>query len=515
MLLAALIAWSVVLLVANLLYASAHHLVFLGTDSRFPLDQLQYLAWVGDYAHHWLAGNLLDLASPNRVFLDPMWLVSGLLVRVGTSVQLALLIWKPVAVVALFFGVRAYVRRHLPAAGRSRELALLLALFAFTPGLGFIQVTGVGSANTHNQVSMLVFDLFVGDFLWGYLPAALAVAAIPVCLLAAERVLAHDGRDRRMRDILTASVAGLLAAWLHPWQGETLLIVLVLATLLERRRAAVVRITPALLAIAIPLLYYYALSKTAASWKLASLGTEDLELFSPLVLVVGLLPLLVPAAPGYLTTNWRDPGERLLMLWPVAILVLYFLPGPWRLHAFDGLTIPLAILAVRGWPVWGRRLPRTVARRPSVIAAVAIVVFVVPDLVLAERSVRDVALPTAAPAFVRSDDMRALRFISLLPRTEGVVAPGAIASAVPGFTGHATWIGHPSWTPQYAGRLEFASALFYRPLAATQVGAIVRAAGGSLLLSPCGARNALPALAPSLGYRERQFGCAAVFIRNR
>lgn len=80
-LLAALIAWSVVLLVANLLYASAHHLVFLGTDSRSPLDQLQYLAWVGDYAHHWLAGNLLDLASPNRVFLHPMWLLSGLLVK--------------------------------------------------------------------------------------------------------------------------------------------------------------------------------------------------------------------------------------------------------------------------------------------------------------------------------------------------------------------------------------------------------------------------------------------------
>lgn len=418
------------------------------------------------------------------------------------------------AVIALFFSARAYVRRHLPAAGRSRELALLLALFAFTPGLGFIQVTGVGSAHAHDQVSLLVFDLSVGGFVWGYLPTALAVAAVPVCLLAAERVVAHDGRDR-MRAILTASVAGLLAAWLHPWQGETLLIVLVLATPLERRRTALVRIAPALVAIAVPLLYYYVLSQTAAGWKLASLGTEDLPVFSPLVLLVGLLPLLVPAAPGYLTTSWRDPGERLLMLWPVAILVLYVLPGPWRLHAFDGVTIPLAILAVRGWPVWGRRLPRTLARRPSVIAAVAIVVFVLPDLVLAERSVRDVSLPIAAPAFVRSDDVRALRFISSLPRTEGVVAPGTIASAVPGFTGHATWIGHPSWTPQYAARLEFAKALFYRPVTPTQAGAIVRAAGGPILLSPCGGRNALPALAPSLGYRERQFGCAAVYIRDR
>jgi hypothetical protein len=202
------------------------------------------------------------------------------------------------------------------------------------------------------------------------------------------------------------------------------------------------------------------------------------------------------------------------MLWPLAILVLYFLPGPWRLHAFDGITIPLAILAIRGWPVWRKRLPEILTRRPSLTAALAILVFVVPVLVLAERSVRDVSRRIAAPAFVHPDEMRALQFISSLPRTEGVVAPGPIASAVPGFTGHATWIGHPSWTPKYVLRLEFARALFYQSLPATQVKAIVRGTGGQILLSPCGARNRLPTLAPLLGYRQRQFGCAAVYVSS-
>src|SRR5437588_10393550 len=71
--LAALAIWSVLLYVAMASYASAHHLVFLGTDSRNPIDQLQYLAWIRDYDHHWLAGNLLDLGGPDRVFLHPMW----------------------------------------------------------------------------------------------------------------------------------------------------------------------------------------------------------------------------------------------------------------------------------------------------------------------------------------------------------------------------------------------------------------------------------------------------------
>jgi hypothetical protein len=507
--LVALAVWSMLLFVAMALYAASRHLVFLGTDGRSPLDLLQYLAWARDYSHHWLAGNLLALGPADRVFLDPMWLASGLLLRLGASLTLALLAWKPVAVLALFFAVRAYVERHLPA-GRARPLGLLLALFAFTPGVGLIQLTA--GAGARSQVGLLSTDLFVGNYLWGYLPTAIAVALMPICLLGVERACqAADGRER-VRALLAAALAGLLAGWLHPWQGETLLLILFGAWLLGPRKGgwALVAPMPAILA---PLLYYLVLSRTAAGWRLAETGTGGLGVFSPLVLAAGLVPVLLPALPGCLAVRSGGIGERLLLLWPIASLAVYFLPGSWRLHALDGLTVPLAVLAIRGWPVWRRWLPARFGSGANVAAWLAIVVFVAPDGLLAVRSVRDIRSPTAAAAFVRPDELRALRFVASLPAREGVAAPVPIAATVPALTGHPTWIGHPSWTPDYAARAILAYQLFFGSPSPASARRMILRTGAWILLAPCGARASLAAAAQPLGFTMRRFGCATVYVR--
>ena len=50
-----------------------------------------------------------------------MYAISGLLWRLGLSIQLAYLVWAPVALLVLFLGSAAYVRRFLAGRGSRRR----------------------------------------------------------------------------------------------------------------------------------------------------------------------------------------------------------------------------------------------------------------------------------------------------------------------------------------------------------------------------------------------------------
>ena len=61
-----------------------------------------------------------------------------------------------------------------------------------------------------------------------------------------------------------------------------------------------------------------------------------------------VLPLALPAALAYRlpARDWQDVAVR---LWPFAALVVYLQPtGTFPYHSFQGLAIPLSILAVQG-----------------------------------------------------------------------------------------------------------------------------------------------------------------------
>jgi hypothetical protein len=125
-------------------------------------------------------------------------------------------------------------------------------------------------------------DLISAASLWGYVPIAIAVGLMPFAIEGTGRLL--DGaRDRRT--VLGTAALGLLVAWLHPWQGEALIAVLVGLAVwwLYDRSAAHPAVKAAgakgrklgapllvLLATAAPLLYYLILSKVDAGWAVAA-----------------------------------------------------------------------------------------------------------------------------------------------------------------------------------------------------------------------------------------------------
>src|ERR1700752_2626485 len=60
------------------IHAATTGRVFLGADGIWSSDQMQYLAWATDAAHHGLIADLYALGVPaGHVFLHPLWLRTG------------------------------------------------------------------------------------------------------------------------------------------------------------------------------------------------------------------------------------------------------------------------------------------------------------------------------------------------------------------------------------------------------------------------------------------------------
>jgi len=117
--------WAFAPFLATAIDAAARGRVFLGVAGYYPMDGLQYLAWVAD-AHHGLIRNLFGPAG-GAVFVHPLWTPSGLLQALtGVPDAWVMAFWKGASVVVLVAGAGRLVARV--ATGR-RVAALALALF--------------------------------------------------------------------------------------------------------------------------------------------------------------------------------------------------------------------------------------------------------------------------------------------------------------------------------------------------------------------------------------------------
>lgn len=469
-----------------------------GADGFLVADPLQYLDWSRQAGEHGLIENRHDLAGGPRAFLHPGLLVSGLLHRLGAGPALAYLAWKPVAVAVLFAGTLAWVRRIVPRTG-DRRLALVLALFSCSPVAAVVAWAALGDAADKLTMDFVTGELWPGSYLWGYSFTAIAVGLVPLALLAHER-----------RRPGWAAAAGLLCAWLQPWQGATLALVLVAAEAVGVRRgrpaaAAARAVAVPLLAIAAPLVYYLLLSLLDPSWELAG-QVNDLPRWPWWALVIGPLPLTLPAAFAY-----RLPAPAFadvaLRAWPPAALAVYLQPfGTFPFHALQGLSLPLAALAVLALRSWlGPRTLRVLPAATAVLVLCAIgTAYRVAELADAVRLARQ-------PFFLEPGERDALRHLDALPEPGGVLAPVYSGIVVPAYTGRETWVGAGSWTPDQPRRAEQAEALFAGRLDAATAKALVRRSGARYLLSDCHGRADVAALVAGVAEPPRRFGCATVW----
>lgn len=460
-------------------------------------DQMQYLSFVRDAGTHGLIANQFDVVPDPHLFLHPLFLISGALWRLGASIQLAFLAWEPVALVVLFVGFAAYVRRTLGARTVAAGVALALALFFFTPAAPLAHWLGAGA--TLRFGSLLVgLELFPAAYPWSGTAGTIAIALMPLFLIAVERLLDASRRAPGRSTAwyaLWAGAAGLLVAWLHPWQGITLLVIVggLVAWGRFARRYLLLAVPAALTAL--PLLYYAALSRTHSSWAQFS-HTNDFAHVGKWF-VVGLAPALL-ALPG-VPRRRLDVQQRLVRLWPAAALLVYFvLHSGWFYQALAGVTLPLAVLVVQGWR--HLRMPRWIVGPGLLAVTVPGMVFLCQQLAAGR-----------ADHFFAPGERRALAYLDGSRVPGAVLAPQSIGQAVPAFTGRRTWVGNYQWTPDYGARRALAEALFAGRLPEAQARGVVLGSTARFLLADCRGRADLTRTLGPLVAHVRHIGCATVY----
>jgi hypothetical protein len=469
--------------------------VWTGTDGVYIVDQMQYLAWIQAASHQFLVSNLFVLHSTPADYFQPAVVISGGLTALGMSSWLSLLLWKPVAVLGFFFGVRAYAARSLTGVWPRRTVLVLTLFFgSFTLVYGTWSVLG---------------DLFPGFLSWGYTFGLMALAAMVWALVAYE-----DARTTGRR-LWLPGLLGALSSLLHPWNGELLMALVVAAevVMLAGRRYGreQIRLTAAtLIGTGVPLLYYAILGKADIDWKLAQLASKHVFSFWSILLAV--VPLLVPAIVAY-----RKPPKTFLAAatrtWPLGAFGIFLLSGTslgaTPLHAFQGITVPLAVLAVEGLLMlrW-ERLPR-----PVLIGTAVVALFTIPTTIKELSIGHSLAAPSRGNAnFIKADERTALYYLAHDKEAGSVITQPYLGAAVPGWTGRRTYVGNCLWSePNCPSRATISRALFGGALTATQARSFVRASGARFLLADCTTTADMRKLLGPLIRSAHGFGCAAVY----
>ncbi len=488
-------AVSVWVLVLDLIEVIAHGQVWTGTDGVYLVDQMQYLAWIRDASKHVLASNLFVLRSTPADYFQPAVAISGGLSALGVAPWLSLLLWKPVAVGAAFFAVREYARRSLRGLW-ARRAALVLGLFfgSFSIVYGSFGVVG---------------DLFPGFLTWGYTFGLIAVAVMLAALLA------YDRRRAARRLAWAPALLGALAAALHPWQGELLILIVAGAELVARRtgqppprRRGLPVIT--VVATAIPLAYYAILGRVDLSWQLARVASK--HAFSFWTIALALAPLVLPAALAYRRRPVSFLGVA-TRTWPIAAIGVFVASSSdlsaTPLHAFEGVTIPLAVLAVEGV----RRAAFSRLPRRRLLGALAVALATVPATAYELGSARSLVAPSAGNAnFITGDERRALEYLEQDRQPGGVITRFYLGAVVPAETGRRTYVGDCLWSePNCTDRAQDAQELLDGSFDSRTARAFVLQARARFVLADCQSQADLVQLLGPIVRSVHRFGCASVY----
>jgi hypothetical protein len=484
--LAALSLWTIGLDVWQVL---VHGRIWTGSENVYPADGMQSMMWIEGILQHGASPDLYVLGRTPADFFQPLLGISAAFAALGVAPYLALLLWKPIALIGIFFAARAYVRSAV--GGRwPRRAALTLALF-----FGWGTVIG---------------DSWIVFWSWGYPFALIGLA----CALGA--LLAY-GRDRaRGRVGPLAPLLGALASWLHPWQGETLILILLgseLVLFLRRDRAGLPRLLLTVAVTALPLAYFALLVHFDGVWQRErQVGLS----WYPISLVVrAFLPLALPALLAYRTR----PSSFIALatrVWPPATVAL-FLFSEWQgsgpTHALLGITIPLAVLAVQGvcslpW----RALSRAAPVVPALLCLI-IAVLTVPGTIYMLKVAEAASRPGRGRSnFITPAENAALAYLAHDSRPGGVLTRFYLGMVVPAHTGRQTYVGDCYWSePDCSYRGTMTEKLLTGQLPPAQARSFVQRSGARFVLGDCRSHDLTSTLAP-VTTEVRRFSCATVYV---
>ena len=486
-----------------------------GGDGLFTVDQLQYLAWVRDAGEHILVSNSFDFAPDRHVMLHPGYLISGLLHRwLGVGIPEAYtVLWKPVAVVVMFFGIRQYSARLLESIWARRSV-MVIALCTLMGWSSLANALGMGES-AMKSLDFISSEMWSGQLLMGYELGAIAVFMLPLVLLGVERF-----RDRGGSGLYALVLLGaLLVSWLQPWQGAELAGIVILVEGFRWWRRGVApdwRLAGVLVACLLPAIYYALIAASDPSWKLA--GHENRRGAQPdwkwplWAVALTLAPLGIPALLSLRrrVDGWQEIAVR---MWPLAVFVVYLQPfGTFPYHSFQGLALPLGVMAAQAFTV---ERPRWLPA-PRVLWVVPVILLMaVPGTVHRMQMAHKGIGLRYFPYYVDSGEARALAFLDKVKPGNVMTDPYG-GMLVPAYSGQEAFVGPRSWSPNWSWRAEQSGALLLGGLKPQQAQEFLRATGSNAIFAECtGKGQALPSIAAWIGPMlrvERRFGCSTVYL---
>jgi hypothetical protein len=260
----------------------------------------------------------------------------------------------------------------------------------------------------------------------------------------------------------------------------------------------------------LPLLYYVALGRADISWRLAREASK--HAFPLWAILLALVPLLIGAA-----FSMRRRNANFLAVatraWPFAALVIFLVSASGfsatPLHAFQGITLPLSVLAVEGVQRLGwRRLPYV-----GWVTAIVVFVITVPATAFELNTARKLAAPTVGNAnFIARDERSALDYLADDKTPGGVLTRSYLGATVPEKTGRRTLVGDCLWSqPNCGGRVNRSQALFDGGLTGTAARQFVRETGATFILADCTTTADLRRTLRPMLVSVQRFGCASVY----
>lgn len=507
---AAALIWSVLPLAALAYHTVRHGGVLSGSDGALAgADQLFYMDSIRQSAAHGLIADHFDLTIGSPVFLNPVYLLAGLLWLAGVSLRASFWALQLLAAPVLALGAVALATRCLPAKGE-RAAAVALGLFYLSPLVPLLAWTRAITPFQRFELDFPAGESMPAWQLWGYPHAALVVGLLAFALIGAARLA--DGDVGRPRPMLAAvSGAAVLIGWLHPWQGAIFIIVVAVLGLRGRSLSLARTLLVPIVAGAIPIAYERVLVAADAGWRVDS--AQNAVGQGPVwMLLLALLPLVLVAVAGYRALA-AGPLRAVIVTWPAAEIAVYFGTSQFPYHSLEGISIPLAVLAVAGWRRLRTALGRSarLGRVASATGAVAVVLAVASGVGYEVSTFRDSVRSRVAPYWLKADDLHALEYLDRSPVPGGVFARYYVGMAVPAYTGRRTWVGEWTWTPDFSRRQIAADQLLGGRMATAQARALIGSTGARFALRDCGASARVGGLLGPMIIAVHQFGCAVVY----
>ncbi len=336
-----------------------------------------------------------------------------------------------------------------------RRLGVGLAMLG--SGVGFLAQAAGNPAVFGERLEAL--DLHLPELSGWYSMLAIphfawAAALIVLSLLG---LLALDRRPS-LRLILATGLGLTALAAIHPQMVPVLFLVWLAyrTTLLAWKRPPALRsvISEGLaFAVAAPLVAYNALvlvtDPTIASW--AHQWRHQAP--GPLSLGLGLgLPLAAAGIGAAIACRRRDPNLALLVVWPLVVFALLYLPNPANIQRrlLDAVFVPIGLLAAVGWREGLARLPQPRARRLERL--------LVPACCVSSALVLAIAVHFAAGAlpemYLADDQSKTLSWLSThhRPADRALSSPQA-GLFLPASSGVDVYVGHYSETLDYFAKI--------------------------------------------------------------